>query len=65
MMKGNCRGGVKICTLFFFGMKIRSYILISDCISRTVSIANFDILLTVHLSIILEINELNAQNLLL
>jgi len=26
---------------------------------------NFDVLLTVHLSIILAINELNAQNLLL
>jgi len=32
---------------------------------RVTSYRNFDVLLTVHLSIILAINQLNAQNLLL
>jgi len=32
---------------------------------ETSSVTNFDVLLTVHLSIILVINQLNAQNLVL
>jgi len=37
-----------------------------DLICRTnMHLSNFDVLLTVHLSIILVINQLNAQNLVL
>jgi len=36
-----------------------------NCILTVLSVTNFDVLLTMHLDIILVINQLNAQNLVL
>jgi len=44
---------------FYLGVIVLMYLLCLLCIT------NFDVLLTVHLSIILVINQLNAQNLVL